>query len=318
MKLSIITPVYNRADCIRQCVNSVATQSIPPGWKIEQIITDDGSTDNTPKEIKSLHSEYPELINAQFLEKNRGTNAARNKAIAEATGEWIVILDSDDEMLPEAVQTICSTIDANPDIRHFLFSTDDTANARAMFGETEHFNFQDFLLGKVSGDFVHVMRRETLQTMPFNERLRIFEGIFFLHYYKLAGDILFTNKALYHRDRTRTDHATFELNMVSRKAIATKAAAYKLQRDLYSDDYRATKDGLAILAANMKYSAILHTLLGEYAEAEDLNRELSLSGHKERLMLKITRKTHTGPLVRSIVCSLTRLKHLLRRHRLQQ
>ena len=94
---SIITPVYNRADCIMRCMQSVekSMQTQFGGGNIEHVIVDDGSLDSTVSIIEDYAKQHPHVVFVKFPQ-NRGTNAARNEAIRRAKGKWVVILDSDD------------------------------------------------------------------------------------------------------------------------------------------------------------------------------------------------------------------------------
>lgn len=87
--ITIITPTYNRADFILEAVESVIKQSYP---RFEFLIVDDGSTDNTVELLQAyLKDERVRL----FQQENRGQSVARNVALAEAAGEFICFLDSD-------------------------------------------------------------------------------------------------------------------------------------------------------------------------------------------------------------------------------
>lgn len=297
--LSVITPVYNRADCIERCIRSVEAQVVPAGWTLQHVITDDGSSDATVE----LISKHPRVL-LELLPQNRGTNAARNAAIRKADGEWIVILDSDDEMLPEAVLIICESIDNNPDFKHFIFATDDTASSRASFGNRHVFSFEDFLLEKVSGDFVHVMRRDTVLEFPFREDLRIHEGIFFLRFYRKVQKILFINKTIYRRDRQRNDHATFELNMTTDRALLTKLAAGKLQVEYFADDYKRSDEGRLILLKKLQNIYKFSILSGNYSEADAIASQIYTPRS-----YSILRTFHLGPAAWVIIKNIVKLKH---------
>lgn len=77
----------------------------------EIIIVDDGSTDET----QELLTHYPQL--KVIRQQNLGVSAARNRGIAEATGEWVAFLDSDDTWLPTKLQTQLTALKENPDHR---------------------------------------------------------------------------------------------------------------------------------------------------------------------------------------------------------
>ena len=96
IKFSVIIPVYNRAKTIQRAIDSVLNQNYSP---LEIIVIDDGSTDETPQIIEK----YGDKINI-IHQANRGVSAARNKGIKAARGEWIALLDSDDEWLPHKLK----------------------------------------------------------------------------------------------------------------------------------------------------------------------------------------------------------------------
>jgi glycosyltransferase involved in cell wall biosynthesis len=88
-KVSVIIPTYNRAATVRNAVESVLGQTFSD---LEVIVVDDGSSDDTGK---ILQETYGDRIR-YFAQANQGVSAARNKGLAEARGEWIALLDSDD------------------------------------------------------------------------------------------------------------------------------------------------------------------------------------------------------------------------------
>lgn len=89
MQASIIIPNYNYAKYVGEAIESALNQTV----KAEVIVVDDGSTDNSLKVIR----QYPVKLIAQ---SNKGLPGARNAGIKEATGEWILPLDSDDKIDP--------------------------------------------------------------------------------------------------------------------------------------------------------------------------------------------------------------------------
>ena len=88
-KVSVIIPTYNRAAKARNAIDSVLNQTF---HDLEIIVVDDGSSDDTER---ILGDAYGARIR-YFAQANQGVSAARNKGLAEARGEWIAFLDSDD------------------------------------------------------------------------------------------------------------------------------------------------------------------------------------------------------------------------------
>jgi len=107
-KVSVIIPSYNHVQYIRQCVDSVLAQTYQD---IEIIVVDDGSTDGTVEILR----EYDDRI-VLIEQTNRGTQAARNAAIRASSGEFIALLDSDDEWLPGKLQRQMPVLVEHPEI----------------------------------------------------------------------------------------------------------------------------------------------------------------------------------------------------------
>jgi glycosyltransferase involved in cell wall biosynthesis len=97
MKISILVPLYNQAEYVSQCLDSLLDQTREAH---EIIVVNDGSTDGGEKIVGN----YPniKLIN----QVNKGLSAARNTAIMHATGDYVLPVDADDMLLPEALEKI--------------------------------------------------------------------------------------------------------------------------------------------------------------------------------------------------------------------
>lgn len=91
-KVSIIVPVYNVDKYLDKCLKSLVNQTLSD---IEIIIVNDGSTDNSQVIIDKYKSEFPHKIRT-FFQENSGQGAARNLGFANANGEYIGYVDSDD------------------------------------------------------------------------------------------------------------------------------------------------------------------------------------------------------------------------------
>jgi glycosyltransferase involved in cell wall biosynthesis len=94
MSISVIIPTYNRSKLLIRAIKSVQAQTYCPK---EIIVVDDGSTDDTIKQLKSL-----DVIVLQ--QKNSGVASARNTGIKHASGNYIAFLDSDDEWCKDKLQ----------------------------------------------------------------------------------------------------------------------------------------------------------------------------------------------------------------------
>ena len=98
-KISIIVPIYNAELYINKCINSLINQTKK---EIEILLINDGSTDNTEKIIKK----YQDKRIRYFNNKNQGIGKTRNFGIKQATGDYLMFIDSDDYLEKEACQKL--------------------------------------------------------------------------------------------------------------------------------------------------------------------------------------------------------------------
>lgn len=107
MLFSIIIPVYNVAEYLRGCVDSVLVDG---GTDYEIILVDDGSTDGIcPGLCDELAGERPDLIRV-IHQENRGLGGARNSGIEVAQGEYLLFLDSDDTLTEDCLPVLRRTV----------------------------------------------------------------------------------------------------------------------------------------------------------------------------------------------------------------
>lgn len=107
--VSAIVPAYNSSATIRETLRSIYDQTYP--HIIEVIVVDDGSTDDTPSIIAS---EFPDVI--LIRQENAGGAAARNTGARRATGDYLALLDHDDQWLPHKIETQVQVMEEHPEI----------------------------------------------------------------------------------------------------------------------------------------------------------------------------------------------------------
>ena len=101
--VSIIIPVYNTAEYLGQCLESILAQTVE---NIEVICVNDGSTDESEKVLKSYKKDKRLKI---FNQKNLGLSLARNHGLSKATGEFVLFLDSDDFVETNMLEKMLTT-----------------------------------------------------------------------------------------------------------------------------------------------------------------------------------------------------------------
>lgn len=169
--LSIVTPTYNRAHLLPTLYQSLVQQT---SHAFEWVIIDDGSTDNTEAVVKDFpDTPFPIVYRRK---ENGGKCRALNDVAPYLRGETTIIVDSDDQLTPDACETILSDVKkcfCNPDIGILSY------RRGGVCGETvskEAEGISDFYLGDeihfrvnqgIGGDRAEVIRTGLLQAYPF-------------------------------------------------------------------------------------------------------------------------------------------------------
>jgi glycosyltransferase involved in cell wall biosynthesis len=109
-RITVLIPAYNAAQTIERALASVWRQNYP---KIEVIVVDDASTDDTSARVRELARGELHLTR---LQTNRGVSGALNAGIQQADTDYIAFLDADDEWLPDKLIKQLPIIDANPEM----------------------------------------------------------------------------------------------------------------------------------------------------------------------------------------------------------
>lgn len=104
--VSVVIPCYNQARFLDESIASVMAQT---HRHFEIVVVDDGSTDH----IAQVLQRHPDV--RSIRQENTGTAAARNRGVLAASGEYVVVLDADDRLLPHAIEAGLAALEARPD-----------------------------------------------------------------------------------------------------------------------------------------------------------------------------------------------------------
>jgi len=110
-RVSVIVPTWNRSHCLRFSVESILAQDCE---QFEVILVDDGSTDDTPAEVARLAASDSRI--RVFQQPNQGQSAAFNRGLAEARGEFAIMLSDDDVLYPRCLSAVVPVFDENPSV----------------------------------------------------------------------------------------------------------------------------------------------------------------------------------------------------------
>lgn len=161
-KISIAMPVYNVEEkWLRLCIDSILNQ-VYNNWEL--CMADDASTDPNVKKILTEYQQLDERIRVVFREQNGHISEATNSALAIATGEFVALLDNDDELAINAFYEVVKVLNENPEL-DLIYSDEDKID---MDGNRSDPAFKpdwspDLLLGTNYISHLGVYRRSILE-----------------------------------------------------------------------------------------------------------------------------------------------------------
>ena len=109
-KVSIILPVYNVAEFLPACLNSLLDQTLD---QLEIVAVNDGSTDTSAAILQAYQEKYPSKLFV-YTTTNHGVSHARNYGFSKSHGEYVWFVDSDDTILENAVEYLHDIVDTYP------------------------------------------------------------------------------------------------------------------------------------------------------------------------------------------------------------
>jgi glycosyltransferase involved in cell wall biosynthesis len=173
--LTIFTPTYNRAGRLRRVFDSLCRQ---PGNLFEWLVVDDGSTDDTSAVLEELCGKASFAVRV-IRQPNGGKHRAHNVAIRSARGELTIVLDSDDELMPGALENIWSEWNAIPMserdqyagiIGHCVDEANHLVGLPYPSERVDGFLFELTMNGVIVGEKLPCYRTDILRKFPFPER----------------------------------------------------------------------------------------------------------------------------------------------------
>lgn len=127
MRFSVITPTFNRREVVRRSIES-SLQFVRTVGDSEVVVIDDASRDGTADMLRAQYARELSdgLIKLVVRQTNGGSTVAKSDGARNGRGDWLVFLDSDDELMPEAA-AMPAFIDAHRDAAVFFFRCVDQA-----------------------------------------------------------------------------------------------------------------------------------------------------------------------------------------------
>lgn len=242
--ISVVIPLYNKESSIAQSLKSVLSQEYDD---YEVVIVDDGSTDGSVDVVEAINDPRIRLIK----QENGGPSKARNTGVKNAKGEWILFLDADDELEPDALEYFANLIRKFSDFKFFCAPFYDSIGGHKSLS-FQYIDgivkdpFYEFCIRRVmprTGSFI--CSRELCLAEPFNDSIRRYEDFEWLfriykrtNIYSASKPVLTTNVDFNAASHARSDikeDFMGHLNFMN-KSFSEKMALYFLylsERDYY-------------------------------------------------------------------------------------
>src|SRR5580698_9998527 len=173
--VSLVTATFNRAELLPRVWESLRNESLPFEW----IVVDDASTDSTEAVVRAFRD--PRIVFVS-LKHNQGTNAARNAGVRAARGQFVIFLDSDDELAPNALASAMSSLEgASPNIGALLMIAQPAFAPKhnATLPDGEVLNEEDLIIrNRLRRDRAVIYRRAVFENQMLPEEFRGVEFVF--------------------------------------------------------------------------------------------------------------------------------------------
>lgn len=184
-RLTIITPVFNAAETLEECILSVANQNYS---EIEHWFIDGLSTDSSLEVIKKYTLQFPHI--KYVSEKDKGIYDAMNKGIDLANGEWLYFLGADDVVFPDSLRRIADELEIN-NVDLLYGKIREIGKRDRVFGQ--EFNVNRLTPEMLLSPFIHLFVHH--QGVFIRKKLFKKHGYYDLRY-KIGADIHFFIKAI--------------------------------------------------------------------------------------------------------------------------
>lgn len=181
IKISILVPVYKVEAYLPRCIESVLSQDFT---NYELILVDDGSPDKSGKICEEYASRYPQIIKV-IHKKNGGLPSARLAGFQQASGKYIMFLDSDDYLLPNALTVLHNKIEEGYDIvkgiNRRVYADDNYTIERYRIFNEEVIGNENYLSKVINADIAPYLwgglyRKNLIQEEDFNPILSFSVG----------------------------------------------------------------------------------------------------------------------------------------------
>lgn len=237
MLISVVIPAFNAASVVGRALASVYAGALPESWRLEVIVVNDGSPD-----AAALASTLDVWPSARLISHsvNMGMCAARNTGISASTGDVLIILDADDEFVPEWPQVFDSVLRDWPAHMNVCYVACRNTQGHSTVQEPEYegpLTLEDILNEHHAGEYLPVFRGDYVRAKRYADLgMRKSCGVVSYIGYALDGPFWISQQVLriYHDN----NQGSVTSGWVKPEKAAETAECYQVLLDRYGDLYQ--------------------------------------------------------------------------------
>ena len=260
-RLSVIVPVYNVEKYVGQCLSSIFNNQINDNL-YEVIIVNDGTKDNSIQVIKSYLEKYN---NCHLIEqKNQGLSVARNNGLAQAVGDFVWFVDSDDWLEENSIGEVFGLLDSfDGDIitmpLHWRYADQERDRLDINIEKSKLIRGVDYIFSYPRGAIQrNIIRRSFLldKKLKFYPGIIHEDGLFGFELFYLAHSVLVVNKAYYNYRQNQNSimHSLTMKSAESEMIIHKQLMKFLRENETeYSDQLRIKLTGILIDALSFTW-----------------------------------------------------------------
>lgn len=276
IKVSVLVAVYNAAEYLPRCLDSLISQTMPD---IEVICVDDASTD-TSAQVLEHYASADSRIKVVRLEKNGGQAHARNVGLESATGEYVCFLDSDDWFASDSLERCSKILDENPETDAVLFRLmmwygDDNCTPYPM-KDFDVLTGREAFLKSLNWDIhgVYMLRTPIHRKYPYDDTLKAYsdDNTSRIHYIA-SRNVRCSDAPYFYRQ-----HASSVTHAVTARRFDYMKANESMKRQLLQ-----LGEGKDIMDTyeNIRWMVLVDTYMFYYMNRRRLGHEASAEGLRE-------------------------------------
>ena len=270
--VSIIIPVYQAKDTLRECVLSCLDQKDIGDGEFEVILIDDGSTDGSDKVCDELVSEYEGKVIACHI-KNGGVSNARNLGIEKASGRYIAFVDADDKVSENYLENMLRVLD---DATVLV----DEIGKDIGTGKLSGYQYlENYLITGNSHVWGKLFLRKVItdENIRFKDGLTIGEDLLFLMDIALSQGKEHTIRLTDKEDYVYTDNENGAMKTAFKESFLDQLTCWKLAEErLISAGKFVSRYAHVSLGVSMVLTALL--VVGKVAMLDEKERDNDLAG----------------------------------------